>query len=387
LAGAYNITVKLTRSTDVLVGNAADLREDLLNRVAMAEKSKADLFISIHVNASYSKSTDSTGFEAYVSHRRENIKDKQLASTLLTNLQGIYSTSDIIKEREVGVVVIDKTSCPAVLLECGYITNPRDAAFITNPANQENIARKILEGIVQYSNAQTGHVSGATANKSSGTEVIDIALTEQKNHPSTEVIDIKLFDADTISAEALSKLNPDEIKSLNVDLPRDLVTINFKNGSTKYARAKQVNTYYSDHHIDGELKGYRTNVNMKDSVADIIFTKDTVPGSKKDKGIIFTKVEVEADYPGGPQGWIKYLTSHLHYPDAAVKKNIQGTVLMEFIVNTDGTIADVKAISGPELLKAQSIKAIKESGVWIPAQQNGKKVRAYKRQPITYKLA
>ena len=60
---------------------------------------------------------------------------------------------------------------------------------------------------------------------------------------------------------------------------------------------------------------------------------------------------------------------------------------MEFIVNTDGKITDVKAISGPEELKASSIRVIKQSGVWIPAKQNGAKVKAYKRQPITYKLA
>jgi len=360
ISAQYNLNIILTRTNDASVGNAATLKEDLMNRVTIAGDAKADLFISIHTNASDTKTTDSTGFEAYISGRKQNIKDRQLASTLLTSLQDIYAANNIIRQRETGVVVIDKPACPAVLLECGYITNAKDAAFITNPANQEKIARKILEGIVKYSNSQT--VNGTAY------------LQEQEN-------------GDTISAEALSKLDVDAIKSINVDLPNNLVIILLKNGGKKFARAKEVNAYYTANHIDGELKGYKTNVTMKDSVAEVIFTKDTVPGNNKGKNIIFTKVEFEPDYPGGQQGWINYLTSHLHYPDAAVKKNIQGTVVMQFIVNTDGKITDVKAISGPEALKAESIRAIKQSGSWEPAKQNGLKVRAYKKQPIIYKLA
>jgi TonB family protein len=360
LAPGFNINVVLTRDNDALVGNAKDLKEDLLNRVAIAKNADAAAFVSIHVNSTVSPNTDSTGIEAWISGKKDDAKAKQLASTLLTSLKNTYATNQTIQQREVGVQVLDHNSCPAVLLECGFITNPSDLAFISNAANQEKIASKILEGIVQYSNAQN---SNSTAYE-----------REQKN-------------GDTISAQVLSKLNPDDIKSVNIDSRKNLVTIYLKNGATKYAYAKQVNDYYAARHIDGELKGYRTNINMKDSVADIIFTKDTIPTGNKGKGIVFTKVEFEADYPGGPAGWIKYLKEHLNYPEAAQKKNIQGTVLTEFIVNTDGTVTDVKAISGPELLKAQSVKVIKESGVWIPAQQNGKKVRAYKRQPITYRLA
>ena len=387
LAPAFNINVVLTRDNDALVGNAKDLKEDLLNRVAIAKNNNAAAFVSIHVNATVSPNTDSTGFEAWISGRKEDAKAKQLASTLLTNLKSTYATRETIQQRALGVQVLDHNSCPAVLLECGFITNPSDLAFITNPANQEKIARKILEGIVQYSNAQTGS-SASFLQEPAG--------------------------ADTISAEALYKIDLAGIQSVQIDLPKNLVTVLLKNGDKKFAFANEVKDYYNAHPMAGEKKGYKTisdisgyntiadnkgystiadmqgyrvTADIKDSVADIIFIRDTAPAGGKGKDIIFTKVEFEPDYPGGQQGWINYLTSHLHYPDAAVKKNIQGTVVMQFIVNTDGKITDVKALSGPEALKAESIRAIKESGVWVPAQQNGKKVRAYKRQPITYKLA
>ena len=61
--------------------------------------------------------------------------------------------------------------------------------------------------------------------------------------------------------------------------------------------------------------------------------------------------------------------------------------MVQFIVDKEGSLSDIKAISGPKELQEESIRVVKESGKWIPAVQNGKKVRAYKRQPIIYKLS
>ncbi len=293
LSGQYNVNVVLTRNDDKLVGNASDLREDLMNRVEITNNAKADAFISIHVNMATENSTTRTGFEAYVSSRKSDPKSNQLASTVLTSLKNIYSVDETIQQRDQGVLVIDKSNCPSVLLECGYINNETDAAFISNKENQEKIARKILEGIVNYSNAQ-----GVSVNTDKPTETI----AADKNSP----IDTKL-------------------------------------------------------------------------------TNDTTPAGKKE--VIMTKVEFEPDYPGGQSGWIEYLIKNLKYPSTAIKKNIQGTVLIKFIVDQNGKVSDVKAMSGPEELKAESIRAIKESGVWIPGKDHGVKVKAYKIQPITYKLA
>jgi len=108
--------------------------------------------------------------------------------------------------------------------------------------------------------------------------------------------------------------------------------------------------------------------------------------SKSSSGKIYKKVEVEAKFPDGQKAWQEYLNKTLYYPDTAVNAEIQGDVLMEFIVNKDGSISDVKAVSGPELLKPESIRIIKESGKWIPAMNNGQPVASYRRQPIKYRL-
>ena len=100
----------------------------------------------------------------------------------------------------------------------------------------------------------------------------------------------------------------------------------------------------------------------------------------------FTKVEIEADYPGGSDGWSRFLHNTFKYPDEAVEKEIQGTVVVQFIVNKDGSLSEIKAITGPEVLKTEAVRVISKSGKWLPALQNEVPVSSYKKQPITFRL-
>ncbi len=101
---------------------------------------------------------------------------------------------------------------------------------------------------------------------------------------------------------------------------------------------------------------------------------------------VFMVVEIESDFPGGQAAWIRFLNTHLVYPPKAVRKNIQGTVVLRFIVGKDGVLSDIEAQSGPDLLKEAALNVIKESPRWVPAIQNGKKVKSYKMQPITFRI-
>ncbi len=115
---------------------------------------------------------------------------------------------------------------------------------------------------------------------------------------------------------------------------------------------------------------------------------DTASKLMKDPNIdtVFAKVEVESEFPGGQAGWIRFLNTHLVYPPKAVRRNIQGTVVLQFIVGKDGVLSDIEAQSGPDLLREAALNVIKESPRWVPAVQNGKKVKSYKKQPITFRI-
>jgi protein TonB len=100
----------------------------------------------------------------------------------------------------------------------------------------------------------------------------------------------------------------------------------------------------------------------------------------------FTKVEIESEYPGGSAAWQRYLNKTLRYPQEAIDNEVQGTVVIQFIVDKEGTVSDVEAISGPEELRAEAVRVIKKSGKWTPAVQNGRQVKSYKKQPIVFRL-
>lgn len=117
--------------------------------------------------------------------------------------------------------------------------------------------------------------------------------------------------------------------------------------------------------------------------------KGVVEAPKKDEedyDKTFTKVEIESEYPGGTAAWARYLNKSLRYPQEAIDNEIQGTIVVQFIVDKEGNVSDVEAVSGPQELRDEAVRVIKKSGKWTPAVQNGRQVKSYKKQPIVFKL-
>src|SRR4028119_646929 len=103
--------------------------------------------------------------------------------------------------------------------------------------------------------------------------------------------------------------------------------------------------------------------------------KGVIEAPKKDEtnyDDIFTKVEIESSYPGGTGAWMRYLNKTFRYPQEAQDDGIQGTVVVQFIVDKEGVVSDVEAVSGPTNggLRDEAIRVIKKSGKWEPAVQN-----------------
>lgn len=101
----------------------------------------------------------------------------------------------------------------------------------------------------------------------------------------------------------------------------------------------------------------------------------------------FTKVEVEAEFPGGAGAWKNYLQRNLN-ASAPIDNGApagQYTVTVQFIVDKEGNISDVKALTNHGFgMEEEAVRAIKRGPKWTPAEQNGRKVKAYRKQPITF---
>jgi protein TonB len=111
-----------------------------------------------------------------------------------------------------------------------------------------------------------------------------------------------------------------------------------------------------------------------------------VPKNENSGSGVFEKVEIESSFPGGPNAWKRFLIKTLRYPSEAEAEFIQGAVAIKFIVDENGVVSNVTAISGPIELRSEALRVIKASGKWIPAVQNGRLVKSYKTQVIVFRL-
>ncbi|WP_297336293.1 M56 family metallopeptidase [Algoriphagus sp.] len=103
---------------------------------------------------------------------------------------------------------------------------------------------------------------------------------------------------------------------------------------------------------------------------------------------IFDVVEDQPIPPGGMEGWNNYLKENLSYSEQAKKEGIEGTVIVVFVVNTDGSIQDVDILRGLGAgLDEEAIKVVQNAPNWEPGKQRGREVRTRMRLPIRFKLS
>lgn len=110
---------------------------------------------------------------------------------------------------------------------------------------------------------------------------------------------------------------------------------------------------------------------------------------EEDENKIFDKVEVEAKFPGGDSKWRQYLERTLN-PNTPVDNGAPDgtyTTVVQFVVDKDGNISDVRALTSHGYgMEEEAIRVIKKGPKWEPAIQNGRQVKAYRKQPITFQV-
>ena len=106
---------------------------------------------------------------------------------------------------------------------------------------------------------------------------------------------------------------------------------------------------------------------------------------KDDK--IYDIVEENAQFPGGDMAMYKWIAEHLKYPEECRAKSIQGRVMIQFVVNKDGSIPDIKVLKSPHsLLSEEAIRVVKAMPFWKPAKVKGEVVRSTFRLPINFRI-
>jgi len=102
----------------------------------------------------------------------------------------------------------------------------------------------------------------------------------------------------------------------------------------------------------------------------------------------FDVVEQMPEFPGGMEALMKYLQESVKYPKEAFEKGIQGRVVVQFVIEKDGSISEVKVVKKVnEHLDAEAVRVVNAMPKWKPGKQKGETVRVKYTLPVTFRLS
>ena len=123
------------------------------------------------------------------------------------------------------------------------------------------------------------------------------------------------------------------------------------------------------------------------AVQEQVVVKEPEPEVKPKEEEIFVAVEQPAEFPGGTAAMMKWLSQNINYPEAAQMNDIQGRVMVKFVVEKDGSIGNVSILKGVDRdLDREALRVVKKMPKWQPGKNNGQAVRSYFNLPVTFKL-
>lgn len=447
LALAIALKVKELNASDrinIILTRNGDIATNLKDRVTLASENKADLFISLHVDAADKE--DSTGITVLIPKGNTPYMDqsKVLSSIMVQQLSDVYHTNQYLGQRNSGVWVLDQNTCPAVLVELGYITNAKDLAFIRQSANQKVIAEKILSAIAQYAvseNNNFGNISSDTNSQKEHIAIENVQLGTVQQFTSNDTLPTQTYHGKKIKSLVVKKiqqvvvitygdgtqetLSVQEAKKQKLLLPPpppppappvsgkpgngDSVPSNALiviDGAEK-GRMKELgnldaiikpNDIESVNVLKGESATKKYGEKGKNGVIEIITKKSNPADDKviddrriKGDGIkVFTQAEKDAQFPGGQDGWRNYLQKNLDASISIKNGAPEGTytVQVQFVVHPDGYISDIKTLTHHGYgMEEEVVKLIKNGPKWVPAEQNGHEVASIRKQPVTFVVA
>lgn len=121
---------------------------------------------------------------------------------------------------------------------------------------------------------------------------------------------------------------------------------------------------------------------------DEVIVEEKKPEVKHDDNQVFIAVEQPPSFPGGEAALLKYIADHIRYPAAAQENNIQGRVVVQFVVTKTGSVGQVKVVRGKDPdLDREAQRVVKSLPKFIPGKMNGNAVNVWYTLPINFKLA
>ena len=123
------------------------------------------------------------------------------------------------------------------------------------------------------------------------------------------------------------------------------------------------------------------------AAVEVKYTPVEVEEEEVDEQQIFQVVEENPEFPGGMKECMKFLNNNIKYPQISQENGVQGRVIIQFVVNADGSIVDPVVVRGVDpYLDKEALRVIKLMPKWKPGKQRGKAVRVRYTQPVLFRL-
>ena len=182
-----------------------------------------------------------------------------------------------------------------------------------------------------------------------------------------------VIDGKVATLQQLKALDPKEIDNVSV----------IKNEDVLKEYAKHFNADTSNGILFINTKEYVKN--GKKAIASFTVQNDE-PKKNTDREV-FDVVEQMPEYPGGLVELMKYISMNVHYPEAAMKTGTQGRVVVQFIIEEDGTVSDARVVQRvSDELDAEALRVVSAMPKWTPGRQKGQPVRVKYTIPVTFRL-
>ena len=142
--------------------------------------------------------------------------------------------------------------------------------------------------------------------------------------------------------------------------------------------------------MDNDSKVEESTIQASDdtqAAVEVKYTPVEVEEEEVEEEQIFQIVEEPASFPGGIGECMNWLGKNIKYPTISQENGVQGRVIVQFVINRDGSIVDAKVVRGVDpYLDKEALRVVNQMPKWSPGKQRGKAVRCQFTLPVQFRL-
>ena len=214
------------------------------------------------------------------------------------------------------------------------------------------------------------------ANAQDQTEVL-IDMSQEAEEPEPEQQRVEPEKPEVLPEEVLKSVKVTELQIVEDEKVKKEDEIKTQD------ELKETETAFGQKDNEKGTEDRNVTKTLKDEV--VVEKKEEKPKEVKEE--VFRSVEQMPQFPGGEAALMKYLQSHINYPPMAAENNVQGRVVVQFVVDKTGKVGEVKVVRSVDKdLDKEAVRVCKSLPKFTPGRQNGQAVAVWYTLPVTFKL-